>query len=49
MFKFQGWQALPADAHRQIVYIPEVAMDPECRNRLRQDSAFFFLTRIRSQ
>ena len=24
-------------------------MDPECRNRLRQDSAFFVRTRIRSQ
>jgi len=35
IFKFQGWQALPADAHGQIVYIPEVVMDPECRIRLR--------------
>jgi len=28
---------------------PEVVMDPECRSRLRQDSAFFFRARSRSQ
>jgi len=35
--QFQGWQAA------------EVAPDPECRSRLRQDSAFFVRTRIRSR
>ena len=29
--------------------LAEVAMDPECRSRLRQDSAFFFRIRTRSQ
>jgi len=28
---------------------PEVAIDPECRSRLRQDSAFFLRTRIWDQ
>jgi len=27
----------------------EVGPDPDCRSRLRQDSVFFFRTRIRSQ
>ena len=37
--------------YKSSLWAPEVAMDPECRSRLQQDSAFFFrtLTRIRSK
>ena len=30
-------------------YLAEMGTNPECRSRLRQDSAFVFRTRIRSQ